>query len=194
MHPLLLPTLLLLILLYFIPESLQPVSGKIALLIILLVFITTFIIPALSILGLRTTMTISSVKLENRAERVLPFSFITIFYGLTTYLFHSKIEINDLILAIFIGASLLVAFLTVITLFFKISVHGSGAGAMVGFLLAIMLLYPEHNLMWALIAIVLVAGSILTARLYLNAHTPVEVYAGFALGLFISFFSLYFLT
>ena len=84
LHPLLMPTLLLLVLLFFIPESLQPVSGKIALMIILLVFITTFIIPALSILGLRTTMTISSVKLQNRTERVLPFSFITIFYGLTT--------------------------------------------------------------------------------------------------------------
>jgi hypothetical protein len=188
------PTLLLLILLFYIPESLQPVSGKIALLIILLVFITTFIIPALSILGLRTTMTISSVKLRSRAERVLPFSFITIFYGLTTYLFHSKIEINDLILAIFIGASLLVALLTIITVFFKISVHAAGAGSMIGFLMSIMLLYPEHNLMWALIVVVLIAGSILSARLHLNAHSPVEVYAGFALGLFISFFSLYFLT
>jgi len=194
LHPLLMPTFLLLILLFFIPESLQPVSGKIALMIILLVFITTFIIPALSILGLRTTMTISSVKLKNRTERILPFSFITIFYGLTTYLFHAKIEINDLILAIFIGASLLVALLTIITVFFKISVHGSGAGSMVGFLLAIMLIYPEHNLMWVLIAIVLIAGSIMTARLYLDAHTPVEVYSGFALGLFVSFFSVFLLT
>jgi len=188
------PTLFLIILLFFLPQALQPVSGNIALLIILLVFITTFIIPALSIVGLRTTMTISSVKLRNRAERVLPFSFITIFYGLTTYLFHSKIEINDLILAIFIGASLLVALLTIITVFFKISVHAAGAGCMMGFLLSIMLIFPEHNLLWALIFIVLTAGLILSARLYLNAHTPVEVYSGFVLGMFISFFSLYFLA
>jgi membrane-associated phospholipid phosphatase len=99
-----------------------------------------------------------------------------------------------LILAIFIGASILVAILTIVTVFFKISVHGSGAGSMIGFLLAIMLLYPEHNLMWALIGIVLIAGSVMTSRLYLNAHTPVEVYSGFALGLFISFFSLFFLA
>jgi hypothetical protein len=194
LHPLLMPTLLLLILLFFLPQSLQPVSGKIALLIILLVFITTFIIPALSILGLRSTTTITSVKLRNRTERVLPFSFITIFYGITTYLFHSKIEINDTILSIFIGASVLVALLTIITIFFKISVHSAGAGCMLGFLLSIMLIFPEHNLMWALIIIVLITGLILSARLYLNAHTPIEVYSGFALGLFISFFSLYFLA
>ena len=194
LHPLVMPTLLLLILLFFLPQSLQPVSGKIALMIILLVFITTFVIPALSILGLRSTLTISSVKLRNRSERVLPFTFITIFYGITTYLFHSKIEINDLILTIFIAASLLVATLTIITIFFKISVHAASAGCMIGFLLSIMLIFPEHNLMWALVAIVMVAGLIMSARLYLDAHTPVEVYSGFALGLFISFFSLYFLV
>lgn len=194
LHPLLMPTLLLLILLFFLPQSLQPVSGKIALMIILLVFITTFIIPALSILGLRSTLTISSVKLRNRSERVLPFTFITIFYGITTYLFHSKIEINDLILSIFIAASLLVAVLTIITIFFKISVHAAGAGCMVGFILSIILIYPEHNLMWVLVAVVMVAGLIMSARLYLDAHTPVEVYSGFTLGLFVSFFSLYFLV
>jgi hypothetical protein len=194
LHPLLMPTLLLLILLFFLPQSLQPVSGRIALLIILLVFITTFIIPALSIIGLRSTMTISSIKLTSRSERVLPFTFITLFYGITTYLFHSKIEINDTILAIFVGATVLVAFLTIITIFFKISVHAAGAGCMLGYLLSIMLIFPEHDLMWAVIAIVVMAGMILSARLYLNAHTPVEVYSGFTLGLFISFFSLYFLS
>ena len=194
LHPLLMPTLLLLILLYFLPQALQPVSGKIALLIILLVFITTFIIPALSIIGLRSTMAISSVKMRKRTERVLPFTFITIFYALTTYLFHSKIEINDLILAIFIGATVIVAMLTVITLFFKISVHAAGAGCMLGFLMSIMLIFPEHNLMWTLIIIVLIVGTILSARLYLDVHTPVEVYSGFSLGLFVSFFSLYFLS
>ena len=131
LHPLLMPTLLMLILLLFLPQSLQPVSGKIALLIILLIFITTFIIPALSIIGLRSTMAISSVKLRNRTERVLPFFFITIFYALTTYLFYSKIEINDTILAIFLGASVLVALLTIITLFYKISVHSAGAVCLV---------------------------------------------------------------
>jgi hypothetical protein len=194
LHPLLMPTLLLLILLYFLPQALQPVSGRIALLIILLVFITTFIIPVLSIIGLRSTMAISSIKMRNRTERVLPFTFITIFYALTTYLFHSKIEINDLILAIFVGATVIVALLTVITLFFKISVHAAGAGCMLGFLMSIMLIFPEHDLMWTLIFIVLIVGTILSARLYLDAHTPVEVYSGFSLGLFVSFFSVNFLS
>ncbi len=126
LHPLLMPSLLFVILLVFLPEALQPITGKITIYILLLIFITTFIIPVFSILGLRTTMTISSMRFEKRSERIMPFAFITIFYGLTTYLFHSKIEINDLILSIFIGATLLVALLTIITVFFKISVHACG--------------------------------------------------------------------
>ena len=193
LHPLLMPTILLLILLFFLPQSLQPVSGKIALMIILLVFITTFVIPALSILGLRSTLTISSVKLRNRSERLLPFTFITIFYAITTYLFHSKIEINDLILTIFIAASLLVATLTIITIFFKISMIDKRKPTMHPAPAACTLIFPEHNLMWTLVAVVMVAGLIMSARLYLDAHTPIEVYSGFTLGLLISFFSLYFM-
>ena len=86
------------------------------------------------------------------------------------------------------------ALLTIITIFFKISVHAAGAGCMVGFLLSIALIFPEHNLMWALVTVVMLAGLIMSARLYLDEHTPVKVYSGFTLGLFISFFSLYFLA
>jgi len=193
LHPLLMPTLLFLILMIFLPEALQPISGKITLYILLLIFITTFIIPVFSILGLRTTKTISSMRLENRAERILPFTFITIFYGMTTYLFHSKIEINNLILSIFIGATLLVALLTIITVFFKISVHAAGAGCMMGYLLAIMQLFPDQQLLAAFIIIIIISGLVLSARLYLNAHTSIEAYSGFFIGLTISFLSIYLL-
>ena len=164
---------------------------KISLYILLLVFVTTFIIPIFSILGLRTTMTISSVRLEKRSERILPFTFITVFYGLTTYLFHSKIEINDLILLIFMSATLLVALLTIITVFFKISVHAAGAGCMIGYLLALMQIFPDQQLLGTLIVIIMISGLILSARLFLNAHKPLEAYSGFFLGLMISFLSLY---
>ena len=193
LHPLLMPSLLFVILMVFLPEALQPITGKITVYILLLIFITTFIIPIFSILGLRTTMTISSMRLEKRSERILPFSFITIFYGLTTYLFHSKIEINDLILSIFIGATLLVALLTIITVFFKISVHAAGAGSMLGYLLAIIQLFPNQQMLGILIIIILISGLVISARLYLNAHTSLEVYSGFFMGLTISFLSIYLL-
>lgn len=188
------PTYLFTIVLLFLPDALQPMSQKVMLYILLLIFITTFMIPLFSILGLRTALTISSLRLENRKERIIPFGFITLFYGLTTYLFHTKIEVNDFLLSIFLGATAVVALITLITVFFKISVHAAGVGCMMGSLLAMIYLFPMNGLLWPFFSITLLAGIILSARLSLNAHTNSEVYTGFALGFIACFVSVYFLS
>ncbi len=193
-HPLVMPSLLYFIIMEFLPEALQPMSGKVMLYVLLLIFITTFIIPLFSMLGLRTTSTISSLNLENRKERILPFVFITLFYMLTTYLFNIKIQVNDFLMSIFVGASGVVALITIITVFMKISVHSAGAGCLAGSFLAIIYLFPGSDLIWPFIVIILLAGVIISARLELNAHTSREVYSGFALGFIICFFSIYLLS
>lgn len=188
------PTLLFYLIIQFVPEALQPISDRIALYILLLVFITTFLIPLFSILGLKTTASISSLQLDNRKERILPFAFVTIFYGLTTYLFHIKIEVNSFLLAVFIGATLIVALITVITIFFKISVHAAASGCLIGSLLAIIYLYPRYSLIWPFSLVIMLSGLIIAARLALNAHTVKEVYAGLILGFLVCFMSVYFLS
>lgn len=193
-HPLLMPSYLYFIVMNYLPDALQPMSLKVMLYILLLIFITTCIIPLFSILGLRTASSISSLQLTNRKERILPFTFITLFYALTTYLFHTKIEVNDFLLSIFIGATLTVAMLTIITIFFKISVHAAGIGCIIGALLAIIYLFPEHRLMWPFSTVILLAGLILSSRLALNAHTSGEVYSGLGIGFIACFMSVYFLS
>jgi hypothetical protein len=188
------PTWLFYIVMAIVPDALQPMPGKVMLYVLLLVFITTFVIPLLSMLGLKSTATISSLQLTNRKERILPFFFITVFYGLTTYLFYIKIEINDFLLSIFIGATLVVAFITITTIFFKISVHAAASGCMIGALLATMNIFPEFSLIWPLSLIILISGLILSARLTLNAHNVREVYLGLFMGIIICYFSIYFLS
>ncbi len=193
-HPLMMPSYLFSIVMLYLPDALQPMSRKVMLYILLLIFVTTFMIPLFSMLGLRTAMTISSLHLEKRKERILPFAFITLFYGLTTYLFHTKIEVNDFLLSIFIGATAVVALITLITVFFKISVHAAAVGCVMGSLLAMIYRFPMNELLWPFILIILIAGAILSARLSLNAHTSTEVYTGFSLGFAMCFLSLYFLS
>lgn len=194
LHPLLMPTLLYLVVLSFIPEALQPMSTRISLYILALVFITTFTIPLLSVLGLRTTRSIRNLMMESKRERLLPFFFITIFYGLTTYLFHTKIEVNDFLISVFFGATLVAALITILTIFFKVSVHAAGMGCLTGSVLAMIYLFPEHNLTWLLSLVILLTGMVLSARLYLSAHSPMEVYGGFILGFLVCLPSVYFLS
>ena len=190
-HPLLMPTFLFAILLFYLPEAIQPMSGKVMLYVLMLIFITTFIIPVFSLIGLKTSGTISNFKLARRRERILPFIFITIFYGITTFLFYSKIQVNDMLLSLFVGATLLVAVLTLITFYYKISIHAAGAGCIVGYLFGFTRLFPGFEMNVVLSISILLAGAILTSRLYLKAHTPKETYTGFVVGLTISYVTLF---
>ncbi|MBR9997412.1 MAG: PA-phosphatase [Cyclobacteriaceae bacterium] len=193
-HPLMMPTYLFIIIILYLPDALQPMSVKVMLYVLLLIFITTFMIPLFSLLGLRTALNISSLHLEKRKERILPFSFITLFYGLTTYLFHTKIEVNDFLLSILLGATVVVGIVTIVTVFYKISVHAAGVGCMLGSMLAMIYRFPTHHLLWQFCMITLLAGIILSARLSLKAHTNSEVYAGFGLGFAACFLSVYLLA
>lgn len=193
-HPLAMPSYLFILVMLYLPDALQPMSQKVMLYILLLIFITTFMIPLFSMLGLRAALTISSLQLEKRRERILPFAFITLFYGLTTYLFHTKIEVNDFLLSIFLGATATVALITAITVFFKISVHAASAGCIIGSLLAMIYRFPINDLLWPFCIMIVLGGAILSSRLSLNAHNSKEIYSGFGLGFIMCFLSIYFLS
>ncbi len=56
----------------------------------------------------------------------------------------------------------------------------SGAMTAVMFLL----LFSQTDLSYFFLAILVLAGAVATARIYLNAHTLQEVYSGFLVGMF----------
>ncbi len=189
-HPLLMPTFLFILLQRFVPAVLEPMGNRVSVYVLLLIFITTFMIPVLSLLGLRGTAMISHIKLEKRQERILPFIFITVFYVVTAYMFKVRLDLNPLLQMIFISTSLIVLIMTVITFFWKISIHAAGAGGLAGYLLALTYLFPDQRIYIPFTGILLLSGIILSSRLKLNVHTPSEVYYGFGIGLIISFISL----
>jgi hypothetical protein len=194
-HPLLMTTYLFVMLLGFFPESFltYQMNAKARWLIVLLVFITTFIIPAISLYILKLTNSITSLSLFDRKERILPFFYTTIFYGITAYLFSRQISSSSVIVNILIGTTLVILTAAIITIFWKISAHGVGIGGFIGFMIAIKLLNPEATLLIPLAIAIFASGLTLSARLKLNAHNPDQVYAGFGIGVFISFATLYFI-
>ena len=156
-------------------------------LIVLIIWLTTFAIPALSMAMLKYTGSISSLQLKNRKERIIPFIYITLFYAFTAYYFSHQMLVTDLTSGIFILTTVMIAAAAVITIFWKISVHSLGLGGSVGILLTIVYLTPETKIKYILLLAIIVSGLVMTARLKLNAHTPSQVYLGYLLGLFVSF-------
>lgn len=197
MHPLLMPTLLFTILFYFAPIVISPISESAINRVLLILAITTFFLPLLSITTLiyssgKWHETLKNLTMQERKMRILPFFFTTIFYGITTYMFMAKIKENSIFVTILMAITLTVLAVSIITLFTKISAHSAAASGLFGFMLAIALKYSQHGLLFPLVGILLLAGLVMSARLYLNAHKPGEILLGCTIGFFLSFGTIWF--
>jgi membrane-associated phospholipid phosphatase len=142
---------------------------------------------------LKVSAFISDVQLSNRRDRLLPFFFVTLFYGISTFMFYKKLHLNDLIFTVFACTTVLLSVILVITLFWKISVHSAGVGGAIGILLGVNVHYPASHLLYPMIAMIMVSGLVMSSRLRLNAHDPAQVYAGLLLGFTTCFLGIYLL-
>ncbi len=185
------PSYLFLFIMGFASSLMLPIKRESLPEVLSLIFIVTFIIPSISIGTLRLSNLITDLNLGDKKQRLTPFLFVTCFYGITAYMFYSKLNVNNLIFIIFATTTVLLFTLTVITYFWKISVHGAGIGGNTGFILAMSYVYPFPHFALILALLFIIIGLIVYARLSLNAHTPMQVYAGIVLGIVVCYSSLY---
>ena len=165
-HPLLLATYLFSAFILIDPMlALPPGYTKVAQwLIVLVVWLTTFAIPALSLGLLKYTGTISSLKLQNRKERLLPFFYITIFYGFAAYYFSRQMLVTEITSGIFILTAIMILAAAIITFFWKISVHSLSMGGVVGLLFVITAMLPDSPVSYLLFASILISGFVLSSE------------------------------
>ena len=190
-HPLLMPSYLFLYIILFASSLMQPLKMDSLFQLLGIIFIVTFIIPVISISTLRFTNLISDFHLNDRNQRIIPFLFITCFYGITAYMFYSKLTVNNLVVTVFITITGLIFILTAITFFWKISVHGAASGGIIGIITVLGMQHPVQYFGVILAVVTLMGGLIFYSRLKLNAHTPAQVYAGALLGFTLCFTSIY---
>ncbi len=188
LHPLLMCTYLIAGLAFWVPHAVMPIgintSGT--LILVTLVFITTFIIPVINLYVLKLSGKISSVTLTNRHERITPIFYTIAMYLVTAYLFFQKVELGVLIPVLLSLTAALMVLALLITFVWKISLHAMATGAFIGVFLGLSSVRIYH-FEYLLAFLFLLAGLVLSARLKLEAHTPRQVYVGFVLGIFSSF-------
>jgi cation transport ATPase len=194
-HPLLLATYLFGLLTFVLPAALDPLKEEGHLNFIFLIFCVTFLFPALNVGIFKTFGSIKTLAMKERQERIIPFSFITILYVVVTYLFYTRtrIGLNDNLLKFLIIIDALVLVATVVTYFYKVSVHSMGICGMIGILLPLNKISEDGALFYPTLATIVLAGGVMSARLQLNAHTPREVMIGAVLGFTTSFLLMFFL-
>ncbi len=121
-----------------------------------------------------------SIYLEKKEERYLPLLITGISYYLAYNLFSSW-SIPGIIELYILGAILTIVVSMLISIVWKISLHSLAIGSVSGMLMGVSYRF-QINITLELIALLFLSGLIIGARLYLNAHTKLEAYAGFALG------------
>jgi hypothetical protein len=153
--------------------------------ILAMLFIGTALIPATTLFLFSKLGIIKSVYIEEQRERNFPLLLGSLIYFGTFYLLRNR-EVPVFILLFLLGAILGILISLVVNIRWKISLHMIGIGGLCGAISVVMYLQQDGNPL-LLSVVFLVAGLLGTARLYLNAHTPAQILAGFLTGFTVQF-------
>ena len=196
LHPLLMPTIIFGILFYIAPESIQNLelfndSARVGVMslkigLLLLIFLQTFILPVFTIYCLHRFGFVKDLKMETLADRRLPYIVTMAIYTFVATFFTMKLKQLPEVAIIMTGVAFSIALVAVISLYWKISAHAVGISGALGALIGIAIKFSSYQLFFPIIAVILVAGFLFSARLHLNAHTPAQIMAGASLGLIVS--------
>jgi hypothetical protein len=184
-HPLLVPTYSFSLCMLVYPDGMKPIPPSFYSNFLILIFLITFVLPLLLMGILRTLGLIGSYHIPERKERVLPFLVITLLYVSITFMFYkqSKIHPGENFMKLMILIDLLVLVSTVITVFFKVSIHSLSVWGVIGILIPLNKIAEGQGLFLSTVIIVALAGIIMSSRLYLQAHSLREVLWGSITGL-----------
>ncbi|HQQ96824.1 MAG TPA: hypothetical protein PLX35_06145 [Cyclobacteriaceae bacterium] len=188
-HPLLLCSYLVIVLGIFMPRF-YSIPQAALLRFTGFVFVMTFVLPMANLLMLKTTGSLKSWHMVERAERVLPFILISLIYAVVTYMFFYKLRTNLNFNKVMILVTAMVMLGTVATLFQKISIHSLAMAGCVGLLLPLNKVEPMGSMMLPTVVMMVLAGLTMSARLYLQVHTLREVMAGALAGFSVGFFGM----
>jgi membrane-associated phospholipid phosphatase len=182
-HPLLMVTYGMLMALNFTYLSIYPLALKLHLLGG--VFLCTVAVPGAIILLMVKNKMIDDMELSNRRKRIMPyFLFIASNMACLFYLF--RMHLPFWVLSMFMGICIALFAALCINFVWKISIHTLGTGGLFGAIAGIARIQTA-NPYWLLITVLIVAGLVGVSRIILNKHTPMQVYAGFLLGLVCTF-------
>ncbi|HSZ71890.1 MAG TPA: hypothetical protein VK750_04385 [Cytophagaceae bacterium] len=187
-HPVMLPTLFFAFAACVKPDILSPFSNsELQLRFILLIFITTMIIPLIMLsihfMLSKRKLTMEMLYLQNSKDRIYPFFHTGVFYAGITYLFYSNLHFNPFICAFMGMASCAVLLSAGISFFYKISAHTLALSALTGYLFLLHFFLPETDLLISACVLIFITGITASSRLFLNAHTIGQITVGFLVGL-----------
>jgi hypothetical protein len=180
-HPLLMPVYGMAII-FSAPTLFGYLPFNVKKLLFLIILVNNVLLPLSLLPFFMQKKIISSWSISERRERNIPLIITTLLYGATSFII-LRFPVPVFLKSFIFSALLLSVIVTVVNFWWKISLHSVGAGALIGLvlILSIKMLTP---LEWYLIPAILIGGLILSSRLKLNLHSPLQVWTGLFTGFF----------
>lgn len=150
--------------------------------LLIVIFIVTYISPLLLLFTMKKLRMINDYNMGSIEERKFP---TLLFTGITLIIWNwlHKTALVDLLALFYLGYAVFLLISYIFLYFkFKVSLHMSAIGGLIGFMIYFSYSY-QLNLTILLIVLFILSGIIGTSRLKLNAHNITEVTLGFILGL-----------
>ena len=145
-------------------------------------FVLTALIPLTAIMIRLRRGKITDLYITNPEQRTVPYLYATLGFSFWVYfmvaVLHAPVYINLVVL----GATMALLGVMLINRWRKISAHLTAMGGLVGGVMSHYLMGNGGGIGLPVVLMVL-ALLLMYARIYLNAHTPLQVIAGFLLGL-----------
>jgi len=180
-HPLLIPAYGMVMAIQFSELYVLPFRTKLVSTVV--VFVLTGLLPMIIISGMSRLNLIKDISLNDRSDRGLPYASSLALYVMTIFYLY-LVNAPWWIAAFMCGGSLALLIVLIVNKWWKISAHATALGGMTALALSIACHFPgDESRVWILIAVLMAAGMVGTARLILQRHTPAQVYAGYANGL-----------
>ena len=177
--------------LYFIISP-QHIPENYKIIIVTVIFISTYILPFFLLIVLKKLKLIHSFELKTIEERKFPIIFLIVLtFMLGKMLLGTKIV--NLLGVSFYGSSIALIIVSILFYFnFKTSLHTLGMGSIIGFVMVMSIEY-QINLTLLIAILIIIFGFLATSRLVLKAHQAKEVYIGVFLGIITQIISYQFL-
>ena len=189
MHPIVIPTIGAMLYFLLIPNRFGS-NQKLA--VLGLIFATTYLIPLFILVFFKRIKLIKSFNVVAISERKIPVIMMIVLFYLLGNTLQNIPNLRDLGL-LFYATSLGLIFIYIFFAFkVKASIHLLSLGISTGFFMVLGILYSQSFLI-VIIVTLLLSGVLASARLYLKAHTPKEVYLGFLFGILAPFIVFYLL-
>ena len=149
-------------------------------------FFMTALIPLSLMIFRRLRGEISDISISNASERTPIYVYTIICYAFWSYFLYRVIH-APFVSLIGIGATIALGLVLLINTRWKISAHLTGLGGLLGGILAYVYNYTLPLPMVTISIILGIALVLMFARLYLNAHSSLQVVTGFLLGIIMTF-------